>query len=179
MMKRFLIGLVILAGLWLYNGGYADLTGGASAGGGDPVQEFASGDAKMNAAMDQARATLPAFLANETDANGNAAPNTSVKVAFDIRNDGAEIIWVSQFQWDGGTQMNGLLSDQPNYMDGLNAGDAVAFTTDMVRDWSITEANGRMWSNYTTRVIVPQLDAETAAALGAMLSPDPVPSDWN
>jgi uncharacterized protein YegJ (DUF2314 family) len=64
-------------------------------------------------------------------------------------------------------------------MDGLNAGDAVAFTTDMVRDWSITEANGRMWGNYTTRVIVPQLDAETAAALGAMLSPDPVPSDWN
>lgn len=63
-MKRFLIGLVILAGLWLYNGGYADLTVGTSAGGGDPVQEFASGDAEMNAAVDQARATLPLFLTN-------------------------------------------------------------------------------------------------------------------
>ncbi|MCF2870181.1 DUF2314 domain-containing protein [Octadecabacter sp. G9-8] len=176
-MKKLMIGVVILAGLWFYNNGTDPVS--SDAANGDPVEAFASDDAQMNAAMDAALTTLPAFLENQTDDAGNAIGQTSVKVAFEIGTDAFEIIWVSGFNWDGGVNMAGFLANQPNYMGDLNAGDRVEFTTDMVRDWSLTEPDGTMWGNYTTRVIVPQLDADTAAALNAMLSPDPVPSDWN
>jgi hypothetical protein len=83
-MRRLLIGLVIFAGFWLYNGGFDQLTGATSSANGDPVQEFNDDDAQMNTAMDIARSTLPAFLANQTDDSGAAVGNTSVKVAFDV-----------------------------------------------------------------------------------------------
>lgn len=179
-MRRIIIALVVFGGLWVYNGGLSDLTGGGSdAPTGDPVTSFSDGDAEMNAAMAAANASLPAFLANNTSTDGASLNNTGVKVAFETTNDGNEIIWVNPFEWDGGTQMSGLLSNQPNYLGDLNVGDRVEFTTDMVRDWSLITPDGKMWGNFTTRVMIPMLDEETATALGAMLSDDPVPADWN
>jgi len=178
-MQRIIIGLVLLAGFWLYNGGFDQLTGGSGPGGGDAVVDFANGDPDMAAAMMAARETLPLFLDKITDSAGNGVGNSSVKVAFDIGDQSTEVIWVSAFQWDGDTQMTGRLANQPNYMGDLNAGDEVTFTTDMINDWALTAADGTMWGHYTTRVIVPQLDEETANALNAMLSTEPVPADWN
>ena len=91
---------------------------------GDPVTEFSTEDDRMNAAMEQAKTTLPVFLANVTDGEGNSLPNTSLKVAFPTPS-GAEIIWVSPFLWDGGVNMAGILANQPNFMGDLNAGDVV------------------------------------------------------
>ena len=119
-MRRIILGLIILAGFWLYNGGYDQLTGDGANG--DPVISFENGDTEMDAAMGAARATLPRFLDNVTDANGNSVGNVSVKVAFDVGNDTSEIIWVSAFQLDGATQMSGRLANQPNYLGDLNAG---------------------------------------------------------
>lgn len=145
---------------------------------GDPVTEFSTEDDRMNAAMEQAKTTLPVFLANVTDGEGNSLPNTSLKVAFPTPS-GAEIIWVSPFLWDGGVNMAGILANQPNFMGDLNAGDVVEFQTDMVRDWSLITPDGMMWGNYTTRVMLPSLDAATAASLGQRLSKNPVPAQWN
>lgn len=185
-MRRLIIGAIIFGGFWIYNNGYLDPILGSVApsfasggGGGDAVVGFADGDAKMGAAMATAQDTLPRFLANQIDANGNGVGNTSVKVAFDADGGGLEIIWVGSLQWDGDTGMEGNLNNQPNFMGDLNAGDRVTFSTDMVRDWSVVTNEGAMFGNYTTRVIVPQLDADTQAALNAMLSPDPIPADWN
>lgn len=150
----------------------------AHAESGDPVTDFSASDPRMNAAIDTANASLPAFLANMTDGQGNGMAGTAIKVAFPTSN-GAEIIWVSPFKWDGDIRFAGLLSNQPNFMDGLNAGDVVQFETSMVRDWSMVAPDGTMWGNYTTRVMLPELDAATAAILTARLSADPVPSDWN
>ena len=144
---------------------------------GDPITEFSTQDERMNAAMDTAKATLPRFLANMTDAEGYALPNTSVKAAFPTGN-GAEIIWITPFVWDGSTEMAGVLANQPNFMGDLNAGDVVDFQVDMVRDWSLIGQDGTMWGNYTTRVMLPDLDSATATSLAARLADDPVPADW-
>ncbi|MEL6960488.1 MAG: DUF2314 domain-containing protein [Pseudomonadota bacterium] len=146
---------------------------------GDPVTQFGTDDPVMNAAQAEARQTLALFLSNVTDAEGFGSPGASVKVAFDVGNDGVEVIWVGPFLDQGGGQMAGLLANQPNFMGNLNAGDPVSFTQDMVRDWALSGADGLLYGHYTTRVIVPTLPAAQAAQISALLSPAPVPAEWN
>lgn len=144
---------------------------------GDPLTSFSENNTAMNAAMSEAQSTLPAFLDKTTDNEGYSVGNVSIKVAFDTAM-GTEIIWVGPFAWDGQDRMIGLLRNQPNFMDGFNVGDRVDFDTSMVRDWSVVADDGTMFGNYTTRVMIPELDAATAQRLLQMLSPDPVPQDW-
>jgi uncharacterized protein YegJ (DUF2314 family) len=180
------IAAVVLGGFWLYNNGHLDSIFGSAApeyvstGGGDPVTEFANDDSEMNAAEAKAQATFPTFLSNATEGNGAGFDNATLKVAFPVAGvNSAEVIWVSGFQQVSTNEFKGFLANQPNAMDGLNAGDQVTFTADMVRDWSLAAADGQLFGNYTTRVMLPHLDEQTATMLGQMLSPDPVPSDWN
>lgn len=145
---------------------------------GDPITGFADDDPDMNAAMAQAVQTLPLFLANATDADGFGIPGTSIKVAFPASGGGSEIIWVGPFRWDGDQNLAGLLANQPNFMEGLNAGDPVEFTIGMVRDWALQTSDGMLSGHYTTRVIVPRLDPAQGAQLNAMLAENPVPEGW-
>ncbi|AKS45635.1 Uncharacterized conserved protein YegJ, DUF2314 family [Octadecabacter temperatus] len=185
-MRRVVIGAVILGGFWLYNNGHLDSILGSvapeyvSTGSGDPVTEFSNDDSQMNAAEAEAQATFPKFLANAVDENGAAFDNVMLKAAFPTSGvDNAEVIWISGFQQTSADEFKGFLANQPSMMEGLNAGDEVTFTTDMVRDWSLATDDGQLFGNYTTRVMLPHVDEETAAMLGQMLSPDPVPADWN
>jgi uncharacterized protein YegJ (DUF2314 family) len=145
---------------------------------GDPVTGFAEDDPEMTAAVAQAGQTLPLFLKNATDADGFGVAGTSVKVAFPATGGGSEVIWVGPFRWDGDQNLAGLLANQPNFMGGLNAGDPVDFTVDMVRDWALQTSDGMLSGHYTTRVILPRLDPAQAAQLSAMLSKNPVPESW-
>ena len=146
---------------------------------GDPVTEFANDDAAMTAAQQAAKDTLPLFLINATDSDGYGVASAAVKVAFDIGNNQSEVIWVGPFAWDGVEGMMGLLANQPNFMGDLAAGDRVDFDITMVRDWSVSSPNGQIYGNYTTRVMLPLLDPETAAQLTSALTENPVPDDWN
>ena len=145
---------------------------------GDTVTEFANDDAAMEAAQRSAQDTLPLFLSNATDPEGYGVASAAVKVAFDIGNNQSEVIWVGPFLWDGHQGMMGLLANQPNFMGNLNAGDRVEFSTSMVRDWSVSSPEGQIYGNYTTRVMVPLLDPETAAQITAALTVNPIPTDW-
>lgn len=156
---------------------------GASAqqtvGKGDPITGFSDDNAQMNAAMAEARATLPVFLAHVTNAQGRGAPNATLKVAFPATDGGREIIWVGDFRWDGRNGFTGRLDNQPNFMGNMRVGDAVEFTSADVRDWSVTGTDGQLWGNYTTRVMLPMIDPQTASLLRSRLSRNPVPSSWN
>lgn len=145
---------------------------------GDPVTQFATNDITMEAAQDAARLSLPMFLLHATDDEGYGIESAAVKVAFDVGSNQSEVIWVSPILWDGDRSMIGLLANQPNFMDDLKAGDQVEFGVSMVRDWSVRGPNGEVFGNYTTRVMLPQMDAETAARLSAALSARPVPAEW-
>ena len=166
-------GLVLAAVLGLAACNDAAPTSGQDAyrdasGPGDEVVQVASADAEMNAAIAEAKRTLPLYLAR-LDA-GQLAPSDGVKVAMPT-GEGNEHIWVHNVARDG-DRLTGVLANQPNYLPDLNQGSPVTFTADMVSDWSY-EKDGRMWGNYTTRVMLPHLGPEDAASLRQSLSPTP------
>ncbi|MDP2764161.1 MAG: DUF2314 domain-containing protein [Brevundimonas sp.] len=122
----------------------------------------------MNAAVAQARATLPIFLAR-LDA-GDILPTDSLKVGFPV--DGShEHIWVNQIARKG-DDLTGVLNNEPNYLAGHHLGSAVTFPAALVSDWSY-EKDGKRWGNYTTRVMLPYLSPEQAASVRATLSATP------
>jgi len=71
----------------------------------------------------------------------------------------------------------GLLANDPVSFKG-NAGDAITFSADQVRDWYVFGADGKMYGNYTTRVMLADLSPELSAQIEAMLSPTPLPDTW-
>lgn len=142
-----------------------------NSGPGDEVVQFEAQDAAMNAAIAQAKASLPAFLAR-LDA-GQITPADSLKVGFPA-NGGHEHIWVNQIARQG-DQLTGLLVNEPNWMPGLHERSPVTFAPALVSDWSY-EKDGKLWGNYTTRVMLPSLPPEEAEALKADLSDTPTES---
>lgn len=139
-----------------------------ASGGGDDMVQVPSADAEMNAAVAEAKRTLPVYLAR-LDA-GQLAPSDGVKVAMPT-DQGNEHIWVHQVARDG-DRLTGVLANQPNYLPNLQRGSPVTFAVDQVSDWSY-EKDGRMWGNYTTRVMLPHVGPEDQASLRQSLSATP------
>lgn len=146
----------------------------------DPITEFAGDDREMNAAMATAQDTLRLFLGNVTDPGGFGLPEASVKVAFPVDDPRMtdEVIWVGPFRWDGGDGFVGLLANEPHGLGELGLGDPVEFDAGMVRDWGLVALDGTLYGNYTTRVMLPRIDAASARELRAILSEDPIPAGW-
>lgn len=152
---------------------------GAPSWAGDDTVGFDLDDDVINAAKAEAKNSFPLFLGQATDADGVSVGNAAVKVAFEIKppEPGLEVIWVAPFVAYDANTFAGLLANEPNDMPGLSAGDAVRFTADMVADWSWTGPDGKLYGNYTTRVMLPQLGA-SADALRERLADSPVPDAW-
>jgi uncharacterized protein YegJ (DUF2314 family) len=140
---------------------------------GDPMVDFGSDDPVMNAAIAEARDSLPYFLDVAASADLSQG-GFLVKQAVDLGDGNFEHIWVMLDSVDGDV-LDGFYANAPNGFD-AQEGDEVTFTVDEVSDWSFYDAEGLMKGNYTTRVMLPELDAETAAQVQAMLSPCPVES---
>lgn len=160
-------------------GGALYLAGSLLGGSDDGVIHYDGNDLTMNEAQNEAQRSLPDFLANKLDANGVAVEGAMVKVAFPVTREGVtgdEVIWVGPFGQMGGA-FAGLLANQPVDMGG-NAGDAVEFTQDMIRDWTYQGADGKLYGNYTTRVMLADMDSGQAAQISQILSTDPVPTRW-
>jgi uncharacterized protein YegJ (DUF2314 family) len=144
----------------------------------DPVTNYAEDDPVMNAAIAQARVTLPLFLANAVDAERFSLPDAGVKIGIPtVTQSGEEHIWVSPFRiWEDGT-LSGFLANAPADLGPLREGDQVDFIVPQISDWSLFTPEGKMWGNYTSRVMY------TSGAFGdtpfdQLFMADPVPSDW-
>jgi uncharacterized protein YegJ (DUF2314 family) len=144
----------------------------------DPVTNYADNDAAMNAAIAEAQATLPLFLGNALDAEGIGRDSAGVKVAIPtVQNAGHEHIWVTPFRlWDDGT-LSGYLANQPNDLGPLREGDRVDFTQSQISDWSLFTPEGKMWGNYTSRVMY---DAGVFGntPFDDLFMANPVPAEW-
>lgn len=147
---------------------------------GDLVVSFAPDDPAMNTAIHQARGTLTVFWANALDPRGKSQANASLKVAFPINVPGSsnEIIWVSDFSRKSEGRYVGYLANEPNYMPNKHVGSKVRFTADQIRDWAYTDANGKLFGNYTTRVLVKRLPQNQAEPILDRLSKSPIPDSW-
>lgn len=142
-----------------------------TSGPGDDIVQYEAQDAAMNAAIAEAKASLPVFLAR-LDA-GQLKPTDSLKVGFPA-NGGHEHIWVNNIARKG-DQVTGTLANEPNWMPDLHEGSPVTFEPGLVSDWSY-EKDGKLWGNYTTRVMLPALSPEEAEAVKANLSDTPTES---
>lgn len=168
-MSRLLRVAAVLAALSL---SAVALPAAAQTAGGDPVIDYSSKDAAMNAAIDEARRTLPMFWA------GFGGPDRrgtdTLKVAIPDVGGGREHIWVNRIaQIDGG--YTARPANEPARLPGLSLGSQVRFTEDQISDWSY-EKKGRLWGSFTTRVMLPDLDPADAAQLRAYLSDTPTES---
>ena len=147
----------------------------------DPIINYETDDAQMNAAIAKARATLPLFLANALDADGNGVDVALIKVGFPTTNGGGmdvEHVWVSPFARRDDGSFTGLLANEPAALGDLTAGDPVAFTVEMITDWHMTAPSGLYWGSYTSRVMYDQ-GAFGDTPFDQIFETEPVPQAWN
>ncbi|MFZ1469312.1 MAG: DUF2314 domain-containing protein [Paracoccaceae bacterium] len=128
-------------------------------------------DAAMNAAIAEAKAKLPLFVAQAATADLSQG-DFLVKWAHPILDDtSVEHIWVTVTALTD-TAAIGVLANQPVDFAGTQGDPAQVLLTD-ISDWSWWDAEGKLHGSYTTRVMVPQLSAEDQAYFASILAPLP------
>lgn len=146
----------------------------------DEVVTFATADAAMNKAVDQASRTLPLFLTNTVDDEGFGLDGGFLKVGFSVddANMDTENIWGGPFLELDEINFVGLLANQPAAMPGLKEGDKVSFTYDMIVDSNLAGENGLYYGEGTTQVVIRRLPQKEAAAYAARFAESPAPVGW-
>jgi uncharacterized protein YegJ (DUF2314 family) len=166
-MKRLLVALASLA----------LLAQPALAQQGDEVVQFNAEDQAMDAAIAEARRTLPQFFGEFNTAPAQSRGAFLVKVGMPVEGGGHEHIWVSDLRRENG-QLVGALANEPNWMPGMHRGSRVVVDESLISDWSIHSPDG-IYGSYTTRVMLPHLDPNEAAQVRAMLTASPTPAHWS
>ena len=165
--------IILLAGFLSANHGM--IAGSAVADAADHTISFANDDPAMNEAQEEARGHLDRFLATVMQDNGVARGDAAIKVAMPT-DAGHEVIWVTPFAIHNGTFL-GRLANEPQEIPG-HAGDTVHFSRGQVRDWSFMGPDRRIYGSFTTRALLPHLDPNQAEEIAAILSDNPLPTDW-
>lgn len=126
----------------------------------DPIVELPTDDPEMNAAKDEARATIDEWLNVLID-----PPVGTRDIAFKFPLDGWENIWVDNVQFNG-EFLEGQLANSP-HSEGYRYRDFVSVSIDDVSDWSYRDTNGVMQGHRTTRVLFRELEPELVVQLKA------------
>lgn len=142
---------------------------------GDEVILTDPDDPEMTAAVATAQENLSQFLVEYTKHKGDAT-DYGVKVAFPVNADDTEyeVIWVTYFDQIDTDNFVGRLSNAPNFMPGFYFDSDVSFTRDMIQDWYIFE-DGKVYGYFTVRVLLPQLDKDTAVQVIQSIHDSPLP----
>jgi uncharacterized protein YegJ (DUF2314 family) len=129
---------------------------------------------ELAAAKDAARASLPVFW------DRFALPDAgdydfSLKAAFPRRDGqpGVEEAWVENVA-RAPDRIVGELSVQPRFLGDLKEHAIVDFQENQIVDWAFMSGD-RLLGHYTTRVMLPQMDAVQADWLRPLLSEMPAP----
>lgn len=126
----------------------------------DPIVELPAEDAAMNAARDEAQATLAQWLAVLDD-----PPLGTREIGFKYPLEGWEHIWVGNVRREGDF-LEGQLVNAP-HSDGHSYGDWVRVPLSEVSDWAYRDINGVMYGHRTTRVLFAELPPEVVAQIKA------------
>lgn len=143
---------------------------------GDPVIGFKKQDPVMQGAIKQAQDTLPRFLSIATLADNSLHPASMLKVSVPVADGNIthEIIWVDTITRKDDTFL-GHLANEPNHMPELTQGSQISFEANAIFDWSIWGEEEKLYGNFTTRVMLPHIDAATAQHFKTILSEVPAP----
>ncbi|NJM83387.1 MAG: DUF2314 domain-containing protein [Tabrizicola sp.] len=142
----------------------------------DPTFGFSADDPAMNAAIAEARDTLPAFLDTMIGANGSTVEGVMLKVAVPTVNgvNAHEHIWVAPVKRQADGSFVGTLANEPVELGDLRLGDDIPFSQDQISDWSLFSPEGLLYGNYTSRVMYDQ-GAFGAVPFEMIFTPDPIP----
>ncbi|MEM7667320.1 MAG: DUF2314 domain-containing protein [Pseudomonadota bacterium] len=126
----------------------------------DPIVELPAEDVAMNAAKDEARATLAQWLAVLDN-----PPLGAREIGFKFPLEGWEHIWVANVRREGDF-LEGQLANAP-HSEGHAYGDWVRVPLSDVSDWAYRDMDGVMQGHRTTRVLFSELPPETVAEIKA------------
>jgi uncharacterized protein YegJ (DUF2314 family) len=122
------------------------------------VELVESDDSEMNAAIEQARASLNEFIA----AFQSPTPTQtyfSIKARFFYGEGGAaEHIWLEDLAFDE-EHFTGALANEPVNVSGLHLGDRVTVESADISDWMIVD-DGRLLGGFTIHVLRSRLTEE-------------------
>ena len=115
------------------------------------IEVVANDDKTMNAAIQEARDTLPLFIA-ALQSPSPGQTGFSIKAKFPYGNDdSAEHMWLSGLSYNGSV-FEGKLDNEPIYIDGLHQGEVVSVSEANVTDWIIID-DGILLGGFTIHVI--------------------------
>jgi len=174
-----LAGLAILTAAFVAANASPDLGAAVARTGGVTGPDTRSSSAlDITLAQLQARAHLDRFFEAVLDERGIARNGAALKVALrDERTGAGSIVWITPFARRGDLLM-GTLAAAPAPALRIRQGDLVRFHPEDVRDWSFTGPDGRMYGNFTTRLVLNAMAPDQAARIAAILSDSPAPADW-
>jgi len=129
---------------------------------------------ELAAAKVAARAALPVFWERFAQPD-EGDYDFSLKTAFPRRDgqQGVEEAWVENVA-RAPDRIVGELSVQPRFLGDLNEGAIVDFQESQIVDWAVMSGD-QLFGHYTTRVMLPQMDAVQAEWLRPLLSKTPAP----
>jgi uncharacterized protein YegJ (DUF2314 family) len=130
----------------------------------DRTVQFESADAGMNAAIAEARRTLPSFFA-ALSKQGWRRTGFCLKVRFESGGEN-EHIWLADIDASK-TPMLGTVGNEP-YLRGFAFMQRVAFEIGNVTDWMYVD-RGYLVGGYTTRLIRSRLSPAERAGMDAQL----------
>lgn len=139
----------------------------------DPVISFSDSDPVMNAAIADARRTLPLFYERFSSVDPKEG-TVLLKVAMPYVENGKtghEHIWATVLSHKSGT-FEALLANDPVHID-FEAYDLITFTENDISDWLYYDDAGLMHGAFTLRVIMKNLPADQAESIRQSLAPPP------
>jgi uncharacterized protein YegJ (DUF2314 family) len=126
-------------------------------------------DPAMNAAIAEAKATLPGFFQRL----GKPQPGDegfAVKIYFKTRTGDGEHIWANKIEV-AGNSVSATISNEPRDIAGLKAGQRLTVPMDRITDWMFMRA-GKIHGGQTIRAAIPTLPKAQADQYKAMLAPE-------
>lgn len=142
----------------------------------DNLVFFSPDDAKMNAAIEQARQTLPVFWA-KVDEHDPAVSDVLVKVGLPNTHQSLEHIWMT-VESHSALAVRGRLANVPTDLPKLHHHDEVSVETSKISDWAYTKG-GKQYGGFTIRTMLASAKPDERRALEETLSPTPLEPDAN
>lgn len=129
------------------------ITGCSDAGREDKVVTVEDDDAEMNAAIAQARSSLPQFWQTfEKPANGET--DFALKVRITDAN-GTEHFWATEVERRGGI-IKGTIGNDPDTVKSVKLGERIVIPEADISDW-LYMRNGKMVGNATVKPLLKQM----------------------
>ncbi|CAN5740290.1 DUF2314 domain-containing protein [soil metagenome] len=130
----------------------------------DRVIAIAGNDPEMIAAMDRARATIEPVIQKLEE---GSVDTFSIKVKI-TEGDQVEYFWLNNIDLQDGI-FTGTIDNTPQFVHNVKLGQKVTVKKSEIADWLYTR-NGKMYGNYTLRVLLKKLPADEVAKYRGILA---------